>query len=71
VTQDEVIAWVENAHNAEVFIRGFDSVREGQTVYSDLAELVGDGTVTFETLPGYGFPMPGSPELSVQAAPDA
>jgi hypothetical protein len=58
MNKEQTIEWVEDDKNADEYIRGFDSVREGKRAYDCLVELVNDGTVTAEQLPEYGFPMP-------------
>lgn len=58
MTKEETIAWVADEKNANEYIEGFDSLRQGTKHYDDLLALVEDGYVTAEQLPDYGFPMP-------------
>ena len=61
MTRDEAVAWVADDKNADEYIRGFESVREGQRQYEFLLDLVESGHVKPEELHEYGFPMPIEP----------
>ncbi len=58
MTKEETAAWVEDPKNADEYVRGFDSLREGTRAYGCLVDLVQSGHVTAAELPEYGFPMP-------------